>query len=453
MALTPTPSSAAGLTQFDTTEPRVRTSVAIGVIITGYLMFFGTSVITAINIEWNDIVLRATDYSSYGGLYEFCGRLIGIGGALLILYLCCQWLRIPRALAGVPKHPAPPEPALATVVIAIAALIAASVLRAILEPGPDPDPNATAGGVAPNPLALLSLVSDLNAGVEEEIIIVAVPVLVGRRAGWHPAWIIGLAMVLRWPFHIYQGFWTTLPWAMVWGGAFAAAFLYLRRLWPLVMVHFFNDAQIGMASAYGGTGRLVVVLVGFGCMAFLVWRSVVDQRRRLNPGVPTLGKEPAARKYLHEHRSRTEKVLGFTLGLLVVSTLGLVFVSLLIDVDVWTAIGATACLAVFFYAAWWVLNSAYNATNVIVRRDEDGQVTGVLRWHTSYTGHSTLDSSSEGIDIFDAVGEIARLDTKRWSSAPVTRSCKRDSLPSACTPPAAGIPSAGSTSPPSRLGN
>lgn len=82
MALTPTPSSAAGLTEFDTTEPRVRTSVAIGVIITGYLMFFGTSVINAINIEWNDIVLRATDYSSYGGLYEFCGRLIGIGGAL-----------------------------------------------------------------------------------------------------------------------------------------------------------------------------------------------------------------------------------------------------------------------------------------------------------------------------------------------------------------------------------
>ncbi len=53
------------------------------------------------------------------------------------------------------------------------------------------------------------------------------------------------------------------------------------------MMHFFNDAQIGMASAYGGTGRLVVVLVGFGCMALLVWRSVVDQQRRLNPGVPT----------------------------------------------------------------------------------------------------------------------------------------------------------------------
>jgi len=410
MPLTPTPSRAAGLTEVDATEPPVRTGVAIGVIVAGYLVFFGTSVVTAINIEWNDIVLRAMDYSSYGGFYEFCGRLIGISGAVLILYLCCQWLRIPRALAGVPKHPAPPQPALATVVIAVAALMAASVLRALLEPGQGSDPNAAAGGVASNPWALLSLVSDLNAGVEEELIIVAVPVLVGRRAGWHPAWIVGLAMVLRWPFHIYQGFWTTLPWAVVWGGAFAAAFLYLRRLWPLVMVHFFNDAQVDMGSAYGGTGRVAVVVVGFGCVAFLIWRTVVDQQDRLNPGVPTLDKEPAARKFLHEHRSRTEKVTGFILGLLVVGTLGLVFVSLLIDVDLWTAIGVTACLSVLCYAAWCVVLSAYNATNVIVRRDEDVRISGVIRWHTTYTGHSAFDSSTEGIDIFDAVGEIARLD-------------------------------------------
>jgi hypothetical protein len=104
-------------------------------------------------------------------------------------------------------------------------------------------------------------------------------------------------------------------------------------------VHFFTDAQVDMASAYGGTGRLVVILVGFGCVAFLVWRSVVHQRERLNPDVQTLGEDPAARKYLHEHRSRTEEVTGVILGVLVVGTLGLVFVSLLFDVDLWTALG------------------------------------------------------------------------------------------------------------------
>lgn len=61
---------------------------------------------------------------------------------------------------------------------------------------------------------MLGLASDLNAGIVEEIIIVAVPVLVGRRAGWHPAWTIALSMLLRWPFHIYHGAWASLPWAM-----------------------------------------------------------------------------------------------------------------------------------------------------------------------------------------------------------------------------------------------
>lgn len=42
----------------------------------------------------------------------------------------------------------------------------------------------------------------LNAGVVEEITIVALPVL--RRAGWHPAAIITLSAALRWPLHIYH---------------------------------------------------------------------------------------------------------------------------------------------------------------------------------------------------------------------------------------------------------
>ena len=68
MTLTPTPSRAAGLTEVDTAQPRVRTSVAIGVIMAGYLMFFGTSVITAINIEWNDIYYGGRNVLEHAGV-------------------------------------------------------------------------------------------------------------------------------------------------------------------------------------------------------------------------------------------------------------------------------------------------------------------------------------------------------------------------------------------------
>jgi hypothetical protein len=117
-------------------------------------------------------------------------------------------------------------------------------------------------GVVGNGWAWLSLFSDLNAGVVEEIVIVTIPVLVGRRAGWHPAVIIAVSMALRWPFHIYHGAWATLPWAMLWGGGYAVAFLHLRRLAPLIAFHAAYDAYIGMQSAYGDAGDDTVLIVG-----------------------------------------------------------------------------------------------------------------------------------------------------------------------------------------------
>ena len=105
-----------------------------------------------------------------------------------------------------------------------------------------------------NPWAWLSLSSDLAAGVVEEIVIAAVPVLIGRRAGWHPAVTIAASMVLRWPFHIDHGAWTSLPWAALWGGCYAVAFLYLRRLAPLIVFHAGYDANIDMQSAYTASG-------------------------------------------------------------------------------------------------------------------------------------------------------------------------------------------------------
>jgi len=228
IASTPTPSIAAGLAEVDTTEPKIRARTAIGVITAGYLLFFGIGVFNAIHIALNDIVLPATDYSAFSGVSDALRRLFGIGGAVMILYLVTRWLQIDRALAGAPKYPAPPQPALYTIGRAIAGLFLSTMVLNLLQSSPDADPNAAAGGVEPNPWAALSLVGNLNAGVVEEIIIVAIPVLVGRRTGWHPAWIIGLSMLLRWPFHIYHGAWTSLPWAMIWGGGYVVAFLYLR---------------------------------------------------------------------------------------------------------------------------------------------------------------------------------------------------------------------------------
>jgi hypothetical protein len=103
-------------------------------------------------------------------------------------------------------------------------------------------------------------------------------------------------MILRWPFHIYHGAWTSLPWAALWGGCYVAAVLYLRRLAPLVVFHAGYDANIDMQSAYGDTGATLVLLVGAALVVFLVLRITPDRRRRLNPTAGT--GDPRVARYL-----------------------------------------------------------------------------------------------------------------------------------------------------------
>lgn len=104
----------------------------------------------------------------------------------------------------------------------------------------------------------------LNAGIVEEIAIVALPVLLGRRAGWHPAVIIAISVLMRWPYHLYHGGWPTIPWTIAWATPHVLAYLYLRRLWPLVIVHACQDLLAFNAPhdiAYTTTGIGIVVVL------------------------------------------------------------------------------------------------------------------------------------------------------------------------------------------------
>jgi hypothetical protein len=259
---------------------------AAGVVLAGYLLFFGIGILGAVQIVRTGRVLVPVDFGTFPGVLDVGTRLITMGGALLLFVLICKRLRVPHELAGIPRYPASPIPTLVTVGVAVTGSVVAELLMNFLH-GPDPDPNAAAGGVVGNPWALFSVVKDLSAGVVEEIIIVAVPVLVGRRAGWHPVVVIAVSMLLRWPFHVYHGVWPSLPWAMLWGGANVVGFLYLRRLFPLIVVHAGWDLQSDLRSAYGNTGAAAVLLVGAALAVGLLLRVNVHRRRRLDPTVST----------------------------------------------------------------------------------------------------------------------------------------------------------------------
>ena len=326
--------------------------------------------------------------------------------------LICGRLRVPRELVGIPRYPASPVPALATLAVAAIGITVAGLLLDVLQ-GPDPDPNNAAGGVVDNPWAWLSLVPDLSAGVVEEIVIVAVPVLVGRRAGWHPAVIIGVSMVLRWPFHIHHGAWSSLPWAMLWGGCYAAAFLYLRRLAPLIVFHAGYDAVIDLQSAYGDTGGTIAIIVGAVLLAGLALRIVPDRRRRFNPAAPT-GDPEVARYLLARGGPRSIAIL--TGGAVVVA--GIIAVGIGLAPDPTSRLVLGVLIAVTLLVGGRVLWAGWVASNVIVRRDPTGGITGVIRWHTTYTGDTSIDTITGSIDEVDAIATVARLDGNTVVLAP-----------------------------------
>jgi len=404
IALVPTPARAAGLgsTVDHPGSPPVTTPAAVLMIGAAYLLFFGRGILNAIEIDRTGGVLPAVDYSAFLGVQDTVTSLAEIVGALLILWLFCRHLQVPRELAGIPRYPASPIPALASLGLAFIGLLLANLLLNALQ---GPEPNADAGGVVGNGWAWLSLLSDLNAGVVEEIVIVAIPVLVGRRAGWHPAAIIAVSMALRWPYHIYHGAWASLPWAMLWGGSYAVAFLYLRRLAPLIAFHAAYDAYIGIQSAYGDAGGNTVLIVGAILALGLALRITPDRRRRLNPAAPT-GDAATARYVLFRGDRRNPAILAR--GAIAIAAIIAVEISLAPDATTKLILGLLVALTIGVITR--VLWSGWTASNTIVYRDLAGAITGVIRWHTTYTGDTNIDTITNGVDELAAISAVARLD-------------------------------------------
>lgn len=404
----PTPARAAATGDLvDLSTPRLPLLSAAAVILIGYLLFFGRGIVRAVQVNQTGEVLPPLDYGSYLGAMEVTVRLAQIGGAILILILVCRWLDIPAPLAGIPRRPAAAEPALASTGLMVAGTVAGGLLLQVLTGGAD-DPNAAAGGVVGNGWALLSLIGAVSAGVVEEIIVVALPVLIGRRAGWPPLVIVLVsAVLLRWPFHIYHGLVVSLPWTFVWGGATAIAFLYLRRLLPLITVHALYDAQIEMYSAYGDPGRLVVIGTGLVLLLYLVVGLVAGRRARRHPGTA----RPSA-QVARFMIARFDRTLLIVVVLVVLAAAGVLVIQVQQapdQVTAVTAVAAVAAAAVVVITATGVGLASWVTSNWIVRRDVAGRVTAVVRWHTSYTGDNVLDSAV-GVDDLTAAASIAEVD-------------------------------------------
>lgn len=382
----PTPSHAAAMTQADKPDPRVGTGAALAIIIGSYLTFFTVGIIRAIQVR--DQTLPATDYSTPRNIAQLGGLAAEILGAAVLLYLVCQWLRITRPLAGLPRSGATIGPTVLTTATAWVGLLAATAVLVVLQKN-NPDPNALAGGVVHNQWTVPGIViGSINAGVVEEIVIVAIPVLIGRRAGWHPAVIVALSVFLRWPFHIYHGTWSSLPWTMLWGGSHVIAFLYLRRLIPLVIYHAAHDIVPGIAAEVSEQLGWIILGAYLALVGSWVFRALQGQRRRRLHG-PAVFRDPAALTFLSRRKRRGYPLLVVAL----LAEQGFVTAALLQPVH--NPAEATALAAVIVgggsAAIVWIYRRYNVATNIrAYSADTTGEVQTIASWATDYIGTTKL---------------------------------------------------------------
>jgi membrane protease YdiL (CAAX protease family) len=92
------------------------------------------------------------------------------------------------------------------------------------------------------PLLILTAV---QAGLLEELIVVSYLVTRLEQIGWPTAVAVGASAVLRGSYHLYQG-WGGFAGNVLLGAFFGIVFVRTRRVWPLVIAHALIDTLAGL---------------------------------------------------------------------------------------------------------------------------------------------------------------------------------------------------------------
>jgi membrane protease YdiL (CAAX protease family) len=166
-------------------------------------------------------------------------------------------------------------------VVAAATLIAAMIAAGEMLSRLTPRTAYPIGGTGPWGM-VGAVASSMNAGIVEELVVVAFVVTTLRQARRPWLEIVLVALVLRALYHLYYSTWWTLLWVAIWGGAALALYWRTRRLTALILGHalfdfvYFTRAelhQLGDQLIDGAAVAGVVVVVSVRLIRLLLRRS------------------------------------------------------------------------------------------------------------------------------------------------------------------------------------
>lgn len=146
---------------------------------------------------------------------------------------------------------------------------------------------APGNGHLPTYYAAVSVLSAVQAGVVEEIVVLGYLVHRLEQLGWQRWQVVGVAVLVRISYHVYYG-WGVLAF-VVWAAASVLVYQRYRRLAPFIAVHVLWDLGAGLVPFFHEVPLLVEAAILLpATLAFLVaWRRAIP--RPGAPGATTAG--------------------------------------------------------------------------------------------------------------------------------------------------------------------
>ena len=134
-------------------------------------------------------------------------------------------------------------------------------------------------GVAPSAqhlpwyFVLVNVLSSVQAGVVEEIVVLGYLVRRLEQLDVPTGWLLVIAVGVRISYHVYYG-WGVLPF-IIWALVSVLVYRRYRRLWPFVIVHALWDLGLSLVPFAGGAPLVieVAILLPSTFVFWLVWRD------------------------------------------------------------------------------------------------------------------------------------------------------------------------------------
>lgn len=152
------------------------------------------------------------------------------------------------------------------------ALIAGGVVNGLLQSGHLPNNSTNAPGL------IFGVADSLQAGLVEELVVLAFVIVTLRQAG-RPLWeVILIALLLRGSYHIYYG--PGVVGILLWAAIYVWLYLRFRQLLPMMICHAAWDAVAFLAQRWdvvAGVATLVVVAIWIAApILWLTERNATD---------------------------------------------------------------------------------------------------------------------------------------------------------------------------------